>query len=102
VRLSLSIYVFLVVAAFLLLHTGSRAAALCERDGSALADGLSLWPPGTRCSGGEPVVTVTRFDVTVVLLVPAAALLVFGAAALREATRASRDGGDPLRRRRER
>lgn len=70
------------IAVFLFLHTGSRAASLCARDGAAVPSGLSLWPPGTHCSGGEPVVSTTRFDPVTGLAVPGIAMLVFGGAAL--------------------
>jgi len=40
--------------AFLFLHTGGRADDVCERERFVPADGLSLWPPGARCSFGEP------------------------------------------------
>jgi hypothetical protein len=43
-----------VAAAFVFLHTGARADAVCERERFVPTDGLSLWPPGMRCSFGEP------------------------------------------------
>jgi hypothetical protein len=100
VRLSLAVCV--VVAAlvvFVFAHTGSRAAELCARDGSAVPDGLSLWPPGARCSGGEPVHTSTRFNEIVVLAVPTVAMMVFGAAAIGGSVAATRDKTGPARRR---
>lgn len=71
-----------VLGTFLFLHTGSRAAELCARDGAAVPDGLSWWPPGARCAGGEPVATTTKLDPLVGLVVPGIALLAFGGAAL--------------------
>jgi hypothetical protein len=70
------------VGVFVFLHTGSRASNLCARDGSVVPEGLSAWPPGARCSGGEPVRADTKFDTTVLLVVPGIALLAFGAAAI--------------------
>jgi hypothetical protein len=77
----------LLVAAFLLLHTGGRADGVCERGRFVPADGVSFWPPGTRCTFGEP----SRTDVLVnpwlgLVLV---AVLAGGAVGLR---------GDPARR----
>jgi hypothetical protein len=40
--------------AFLFLHTGEPADGVCMRERFVSADGLSLWPPGTRCTFGEP------------------------------------------------
>lgn len=45
--------VALLVPLFLVLHTGPRATALCERSGAANADGLTLLPLGVRCSPGS-------------------------------------------------
>jgi hypothetical protein len=70
-----------VIAVFVFLHTGARADALCARDGASVPDGLSWLPPGTHCSGGLPVRTVTKFDPLVILAIPGIAVLVFGAAA---------------------
>lgn len=81
-RVVLVLCVLAVVAAFVFIHSGSRADALCAREGAAVPDGLSLLPPGVRCSGGEPVQTVTRFDPIVVLATPGFLLLVLGASAL--------------------
>lgn len=46
-----------VAVAFVFLHTGARADDVCERGRFVPADGLSLWPPGARCSFGEPATT---------------------------------------------
>ena len=43
-----------VVGSFVFWHTGGRAAALCERERFVNSGSLSLWPPGTRCTFGEP------------------------------------------------
>jgi hypothetical protein len=53
--------VLLIGGAFLFLHTGERAADVCMSERFAPSDGVSLWPPGARCSYGEPV----RTDVVV-------------------------------------
>jgi hypothetical protein len=87
------------VVVFVFAHTGSRAAELCARGGSAVPDGLSLWPPGARCSGGEPLHTSTRFNEIIVLAVPAIAMMVFGAAAIGGSISASRGKPGPARRR---
>ena len=44
----------LLAGAFAFLHSGARAAALCERERFVHSGELSLWPPGARCSYGEP------------------------------------------------
>jgi hypothetical protein len=75
------ICVLVTAGAFAFLHTGSRASALCAR-GAAVADGFSVWPPGVRCSGGEPVQTKITFDATVLFVIPSVALLAFGGAAI--------------------
>lgn len=92
-RAALVIGLACVLAAFVFLHTGSRAAELCARDGAAVPDGLSWWPPGARCAGGEPVGTTTKLDPVVGLAVPGIALLVFGGAALVESPRPRRSEG---------
>ncbi|RKQ84836.1 hypothetical protein C8N24_6466 [Solirubrobacter pauli] len=92
-RVALAIGLVCVLATFLFLHTGSRAAELCARDGAAVPDGLSWWPPGARCAGGEPVRATTRFDPVAGLAVPGIALLAFGAAALVESPRRRRPTG---------
>jgi hypothetical protein len=51
----------LFAGAFLFLHTGERADEVCTRERFVSADGISLWPPGTRCTFGEP----SRTDVLV-------------------------------------
>jgi hypothetical protein len=70
------------LAVFVFLHTGARADGLCVREGAAVPDGLSWWPPGVRCSGGEPAHSKTELDPVVLLAVPGLAVLLFGGAAL--------------------
>ena len=98
VRLSLAVCVAITVAVFVFAHTGSRAAALCARDGSAVPDGLSPWPPGVRCSGGEPQHTSTRFDAIVILGIPGVVMVVFGAAAIGGSIAAHRSDAGTARR----
>jgi hypothetical protein len=81
-RVVIVLCVLAVVAAHVFMHTGSRAASLCAEQGAAIPDGLSLLPPGVRCSGGEPVTTSTHMDPTVLLVAPGLVLLVLGASAL--------------------
>jgi hypothetical protein len=47
----------LLVGAFLFLHTGARADGVCMRELFVPAGGVSLWPPGTSCTYGEPART---------------------------------------------
>jgi hypothetical protein len=58
-----------VAAAFVFLHTGARADGVCERERFVPADGLSLWPPGARCSFGEPQATDVLFNPWLALVV---------------------------------
>lgn len=51
----------LLAGAFLFLHTGERAEGVCKRERFVPADGVSLWPPGARCTFGDP----SRTDVLV-------------------------------------
>ena len=44
----------LLAGAFAFLHSGARAAGVCERERFVSSGELSLWPPGARCSYGEP------------------------------------------------
>jgi hypothetical protein len=44
----------LLASAFVFLHTGERADSVCMSDRFVTADGVSLWPPGARCTFGEP------------------------------------------------
>jgi hypothetical protein len=90
-RLALQVcLVALVLAgAFLFLHTGVRADGLCEPQRFVPADGVSLWPPGTRCTYGEPPRTDVLFHPWLALLLLAA--IAGGAVALgHRSTRASR------------
>ena len=47
-------WVVVVVGTFVFWHSGARAAALCERERFVSSGSLSLWPPGARCTFGEP------------------------------------------------
>jgi len=60
----------LVVAVFVFMHSGARAESLCADAGFSPPAGLSWWPPGARCSGGEPGYESVRFDPSFLLAVP--------------------------------
>ena len=45
------------VVAFVLLHTGGPGDATCLRSRFVNANGFSSWPPGVRCTYGEPART---------------------------------------------
>jgi hypothetical protein len=47
----------LLAGALLFLHTGGRADSVCMSERFVTADGASFWPPGTRCTFGEPART---------------------------------------------
>ena len=66
--------------AFWFLHTGQRADGVCMSEAFVPADGISVWPPGARCTYGEPA----RTDVLVNwwFVVVLGAVLVGGVAAL--------------------
>jgi hypothetical protein len=49
--------VLVAVAAFVWLHSGAPGDATCERARFVPSSGFSAWPPGARCSYGEPVRT---------------------------------------------
>ena len=51
----------------LFFHSGARAADLCGDVGS-VSGGLSLWPPGAECAGGEPSTVTTRIDVAAIVV----------------------------------
>jgi hypothetical protein len=78
----LLVVVLAVAAAFAFMHTGARGRALCRDNGFSGTASLSLWPPGARCSGGEPEISRVELDPSFALALPAVALLVFGGAAL--------------------
>ena len=68
----------LVIASFFMLHTGARADALCLREAFVEGGELSLWPPGARCSFGEPAregVVLHPAFVGIALLVVVAAVV---------------------------
>jgi hypothetical protein len=50
----LALYAVVVVASFAFWHSGARAAAVCEREAFVGSGTLSAWPPGARCTFGEP------------------------------------------------
>jgi hypothetical protein len=77
-------------AAFLYMHTGARAENLCSAHRFSGPGSFSLWPPGARCSGGEPEIERTYFDP--VFILPAVAILMLAAGAL-----ALRQSGTPGR-----
>ena len=54
VRVRVALTVVAILAAFVFWHTGGRADAVCRRELFVPAGGLSLWPPGARCTYGEP------------------------------------------------
>ena len=71
------------LTAFVLLHSGEHAQDLCERERFVRAGSLSLWPPGARCSFGEPAVEETLVNPWFVL---AAVCVVIIVIAIRAAT----------------
>jgi hypothetical protein len=50
-------WALIALAAFVWLHSGGPADAACERSRFVPSSGFSAWPPGARCSYGEPVRT---------------------------------------------
>ena len=54
--------VVVVVGTFVFWHSGARAAALCERERFVSSGSLSLWPPGARCTFGEPALHDTLLN----------------------------------------
>ena len=72
--------VVVLVAAFAYMHSGARAENLCAAKGFSGTGSLSLWPPGARCTGGEPEIEEIVFDP--VFILPAVAILLLGAGAL--------------------
>ena len=50
------------VALFVFWHSGARAGALCERERFVSSGSLSLWPPGARCTFGEPALHDTLLN----------------------------------------
>lgn len=90
VRLTLIVAacLFAAVGAFVWLHTGAFGDALCERSRFVDSSGFSAWPPGARCSYGEPV----RTDVIVngwLTAVVGVLLVAFGVARAGHITRTS-------------
>ena len=68
--------VLVVAAAFAYMHTGARAERLCNTHGFSGTGSLSAWPPGARCTGGEPRIEATYFDP--VFILPAIVILMLG------------------------
>ena len=54
---TLALCALVLAGAFVVLHTGGRADAVCRDAAFVPADGISVWPPGVRCSYGEPQTT---------------------------------------------
>ena len=69
------------------MHSGARAENLCAAKGFSGTGSLSLWPPGARCTGGEPEIERTAFDPVFILPAVAVLLLGSGALALRQSGR---------------
>ena len=70
-RAALALWFLLPAAALLVFfHTGERAEDLCGDQGFA-SGGISLWPPGSECFGGEPTIEATRFDFAVAMVLVA-------------------------------
>jgi hypothetical protein len=76
------LWVCVVAALFLFLHTGARTGSTCLPTGAGMPDGISLWPPGTVCSGGEPEVQQVRVHPAFPFGAAAAGLVLFGAVRL--------------------
>ena len=57
--LAIGLGAFGLLTGFVLLHSGARAEDLCERERFVRVGSLSIWPPGARCSFGEPAVEET-------------------------------------------
>jgi hypothetical protein len=70
--------VLAIVASFVFWHSGGRAAALCLRERFVSSGSLSAWPPGARCTFGEPELHSTLvnpwFVGTIFVLAPLAFL----------------------------
>jgi hypothetical protein len=54
--------VVVVLGTFVFWHSGARAAALCERERFVRSGSFSLWPPGARCTYGEPALHDTLLN----------------------------------------
>jgi hypothetical protein len=50
------------VGSFAFWHSGARANSLCEHERFVSAGPMSIWPPGTRCTFGEPATTDTLLN----------------------------------------
>jgi hypothetical protein len=58
----LALNVVLIVASFAFWHSGARADGLCERERFVGSGALSAWPPGARCTYGEPATSDTLLN----------------------------------------
>jgi hypothetical protein len=76
--------VLVVAAAFAYMHTGVRAERLCNNHGFSETGSLSAWPPGARCTGGEPRIERTYFDPVFILPAIVVLMLAGGALAMRQ------------------
>jgi hypothetical protein len=77
------VWICAVAGLFVFFHTGSREDSACLRSGAGTPEGISLWPPGTICSGGEPVTESVYINQTFPLVAVALGVVLFGAVALR-------------------
>ncbi len=77
-------------SAFVYMHSGPRAENLCAGKGFSGTGAFSLWPPGARCTGGEPAIEQVAFDPIFILPAVAILLLISGALALRQSGAAGR------------
>jgi hypothetical protein len=73
------------------MHSGARAAGLCLRERFVGDGALSFWPPGARCTFGEPAIQDTVIDPRLVTAA-LSTLLILGTAAI--ATGPRKDGAD--------
>jgi hypothetical protein len=93
IRLSSLIPLFAVgvfAAAFVYMHSGARAENLCAGKGFSGTGTFSLWPPGARCTGGEPQIEQIAFDPVFILPAVVILMLAAGALALRQSGTAGR------------
>ena len=65
-----AVLVSIAIGGFVALHTGPRADAACEQATTFVpSDGISVWPPGARCTYGEPSRTVVVRNVWFLVLI---------------------------------
>jgi hypothetical protein len=70
----------LLAATFVFFHSGARAGSLCERERFVNWGEWSWWPPGARCTYGEPLMHEVLFNPW--FLFGAMGVLLFAAIAL--------------------